>query len=233
MKTRVLLVDDDPQVLHALRFGLLALDYELLTAECGATGLESAARLAPDLVVAELALRDMDGTALVTRLRNSSKAAILVLSARCEPTDVVAALDAGADSFMAKPFEPEVLMARLRALRRRAEPAPADEPSVLIGHFSIDLAAKQVTKRADAPQTAPQHLHLTKTEWAILEILVRNPGKLVEGKDLLRHVWGPSRTPGLGHLRFHLAKLRKKLEPEPSHPVQLITEPGVGYLFQP
>lgn len=233
MKTRVLVVDGDPQVLRALRVGLSALDYELLAAGDGATGMDMAARQLPDLVILELALPDMDGTEVIAGLRAWSKAAILVLSERCEPADAVAALDAGADGFVSKPFEPAVLAARLRALKRRSEPAPADEPAVLIGHFSIDLSAKTVTKRADAPDEAPGQLHLTKTEWAILEILVHNPGRLVAGRDLLQHVWGPTGTPGLGHLRFHLAKLRKKLEPEPSHPRQLITEPGSGYLFQP
>lgn len=233
MTTRILVVDDDPQAQQALRVSLSAPDYELLTAAGGAIGLEMAARHLPDLVVLELALPDMDGAEVIAGLRGWSKAAILVLSRRCEATDVVEALDAGADSFMPKPFDPDVLTARLRALQRRAEPARADEPSVLIGYFSIDLSAKTVTKRADAPQAAPQQMHLTKTEWAILEILIRNPGRLVAGKDLLQHVWGSSGTPQLGHLRFHLAKLRKKLEPDPSRPRQLITEPGVGYLFQP
>ena len=233
MKTRVLVVDGDPKVLRALRVGLSALDYELLTAGDGVTGMDVAARCLPDLVILELALPDVDGTEVIAGLRTWLRAPILVLSERCEPTDAVAALDAGADSFMAKPFEPAVLMARLRALKRRSEPVGADEPAVLIGHFSIDLAAKTVTKRADAPHAAPGQLHLTKTEWAILEILVRSPGKLVAGEDLLQRVWGPTGTTGLGHLRFHLAKLRKKLEPEPSQPRQLITEPGSGYLFQP
>jgi len=233
MTTRVLVIDEDPQAHHALRISLLAHDYDLLTVTDGASGLDMAARHLPDLVVLELDLPDMDGTDVIAGLRGRSNAVILALSGRCEAADVVKALDAGADSFMAKPFDPDVLTARLRALQRRAEPAPADEPSVLIGHFSIDLSAKTVIRRADAPQRAPQRMHLTKTEWAILEILVRNPGRPVAGKDLLRRVWGPDGTPQLGRLRFHLAKLRKKLEPEPSHPHQLITEPGVGYVFQP
>lgn len=231
--TRVLVVDDDPRVQHALGSSLSARGYELLTATDGASGLDMAAQLLPDLVILEFTLPDMEGTDVIAGLQGWSKAPVLVLSGRCDAADVVEVLDAGADSFMAKPFDPDVLIARLRALQRRAEPVRADEPSVLIGHFSIDLSAKTATKRADAPQQAPRQMHLTKTEWAILEVLVRNPGRLVAGKDLLQHVWGPSDTPNLGHLRFHLAKLRKKLEPEPSHPRQLITEPGVGYLFQP
>nr|WP_307846147.1 response regulator transcription factor [Actinospica durhamensis] len=227
------MVDGDPQVLHALRSGLSALDYELLTAADGAIGLEFAAQHPPDLVVLELALPDVDGTEIIRGLRYWSKAAILAMSARSDAVDIVGALDAGADGFMAKPFDPDVLIARLRALQRRSEPAHTDEASVLIGHFSIDLAAKTVTRRADAPCHVPQRIHLTRTEWAILEILARSPGKLVSGHDLLLHVWGPSGTSQPANLRFHLARLRKKLEPEPSCPRQLITAPGAGYLFQP
>jgi two-component system KDP operon response regulator KdpE len=155
MTTRVLTVDEDPQVHRALRAGLSAHDYELPAASDGASGLEMAARHVPDVVVAELALPDMDGIDLIAGLHGWSQAAILVLSKRCEADDVIEALDAGADSFMAKPFEPNVLTARRRALQRRTEPAQADQPSVLIGYFSIDLAAKAVTRRADPPGEAP------------------------------------------------------------------------------
>jgi two-component system, OmpR family, KDP operon response regulator KdpE len=125
-------------------------------------------------------------------------------------------------------------MARLRALQRRAESeSGADEPVVLIGHFSVDLSAKTVTRRPDAPADAPETVHLTKTEWAVLEVLVRNPGRLVSGKQLLQQVWGPAYESETNYLRFYLAKLRQKLEPEPSHPRQLLTEPGMGYRFQP
>jgi two-component system KDP operon response regulator KdpE len=134
---------------------------------------------------------------------------------------------------MTKPFSMDELMARLRALQRRAESDAADEPIVLIGHFSIDLAAKTVTRRPDAPADAPEAVHLTKTEWAVLEVLVRNPGRLVSGKQLLQQVWGPSYESETNYLRFYLAKLRQKLEPEPSHPRQLLTEPGMGYRYHP
>ena len=233
--TRVLVVDDEPELLRALRIMLEARQYEVVVAADGAAALDTAARHQPDVVILDLALPDMDGTEVLAGLRTWSKAPVLVLSGRCEPDDMVDALDAGADDYMTKPFIPEVLLARLRALQRRAAEAEAlgDEPVVLIGHYGVDFAAKTVTKRGDAPRELAQEIHLTRTEWAILEVLVRNPGRLVPGHQLHQQVWGPARQTQASHLRFHLARLRQKLEPEPSHPRQLITEPGMGYRFQP
>jgi two-component system KDP operon response regulator KdpE len=230
---RVLVVDDEPQLMRALRINLSARRYEVVVAADGAAALEAAARHVPDLVVLDLGLPDMDGTEVIAGLRGWTKVPILVLSGRTDAADKVDALDAGADDYMTKPFSMDELMARLRALQRRAESDAADEPIVLIGHFSVDLAAKTVTRRPDAPADAPEAVHLTKTEWAVLEVLVRNPGRLVSGKQLLQQVWGPSYESETNYLRFYLAKLRQKLEPEPSHPRQLLTEPGMGYRYHP
>ena len=233
---RVLVVDDEPQLMRALRINLTARRYEVVVAADGAAALEAAARHVPDLVVLDLGLPDMDGTDVIAGLRGWTKIPILVLSGRTDASDKVAALDAGADDYVTKPFSMDELMARLRALQRRAEAdaaASASEPTVLIGHFSVDLAAKSVHKRADAPADAPESVHLTKTEWAVLEILVRNPGRLMPGKQILQQVWGPNYESETNYLRFYIAKLRQKLEPVPSHPRQLVTEPGMGYRFQP
>jgi two-component system KDP operon response regulator KdpE len=231
---RVLVVDDEPQLMRALRINLSARRYEVVVAADGASALEAAARHLPDLVILDLGLPDMDGTEVIAGLRGWTKVPILVLSGRADAADKVDALDAGADDYVTKPFSMEELMARLRALQRRAETdSGADEPIVLIGHFSVDLSAKTVTKLPDAPPEGPEAVHLTKTEWAVLEVLVRNPGRLVSGKQLLQQVWGPAYESETNYLRFYLAKLRQKLEPEPSHPRQLLTEPGMGYRFQP
>jgi two-component system KDP operon response regulator KdpE len=231
---RVLVVDDEPQLLRALRINLSARRYEVVVAADGAAALEAAARHLPDLVILDLGLPDMDGAEVIAGLRGWTKVPILVLSGRADAADKVDALDAGADDYVTKPFSMEELMARLRALQRRAEAdGAADEPIVLIGHFSVDLAAKTVSRRPDAPREAPETVHLTKTEWAVLEVLVRNPGRLVSGKQLLQQVWGPAYQSETNYLRFYLARLRQKLEPEPSRPTQLLTEPGMGYRFQP
>jgi two-component system KDP operon response regulator KdpE len=231
---RVLVVDDEPQLLRALRINLSARRYEVVVAADGASALEAAARHLPDLVVLDLGLPDMDGAEVIAGLRGWTKVPILVLSGRADASDKVDALDAGADDYVTKPFSMEELMARLRALQRRVESeSGTDEPIVPIGNFTVDLSAKTVTRSPDAPADTPETVHLTKTEWAVLEVLVRNPGRLVSGKQLLQQVWGPAYQSETNYLRFYLAKLRQKLEPEPSHPRQLLTEPGMGYRFEP
>jgi len=231
---RVLVVDDEPQLLRAMRINLAARRYEVVVAQDGATALDAAARHLPDVVVLDLGLPDMDGTDVIAGLRGWTKVPILVLSGRTDAADKVDALDVGADDYVTKPFSMDELLARLRALIRRAEPDAPDDPAVAIGHYTVDLAAKTVTRRPDAPaDAAPEQVHLTKTEWAVLEVLVRNPGRLVSGKQLLQQVWGPAYRSETNYLRFYLAKLRQKLEPEPSHPRHLLTEPGMGYRFQP
>ncbi|MGH3417273.1 MAG: response regulator [Actinocrinis sp.] len=230
---RVLVVDDEPQLLRAMRINLSARRYEVATAVDGASALDAAARHLPDVVVLDLGLPDMDGTDVIAGLRGWTKVPILVLSGRVDAADKVDALDAGADDYVTKPFSMDELTARLRALIRRAEPEAAEGPAVTLGNFTVDLAAKTVRRRDGAPEQTPEQVHLTKTEWAVLEVLVRNPGRLVSGTQLLQQVWGPAYRSETNYLRFYLAKLRQKLEPEPAHPRQLLTEPGMGYRFQP
>jgi two-component system KDP operon response regulator KdpE len=230
---RVLVVDDEPQLLRAMRINLAARRYEVVVARDGAGALDAAARHAPDLVVLDLGLPDMDGTEVIAGLRGWTNVPILVLSGRSDAADKVDALDAGADDYVTKPFSMDELTARLRALIRRAEPGAAEDPVAVVGGYDVDFAAKSVTRRPAAPADVPEKVHLTKTEWAVLEVLVRNPGRLVTGRQLLQQVWGPSYQSETNYLRFYLAKLRQKLEPEPSRPRHLLTEPGMGYRYQP
>jgi two-component system KDP operon response regulator KdpE len=224
--TRVLVVDDDPQLVRALRINLTARRYEVHTAPDATTALAVASRPPPDAVVLDLGLPGLDGIAVIEGLRGWSRAPIIVLSARHTEQAKVAALDAGADDYVTKPFGMDELLARLRAALRRATPADEGTSVVTTGAFTIDLAAKTVT--ADGAE-----LRLTPTEWQLLEILVRNSGKLVGQKQLLHDIWGPAYESETGYLRVHLANLRRKLEPEPGKPRYLITEPGIGYRFTP
>ena len=221
--TRVLIVDDDRQLLRALRVNLAARRYEVSTATDATTALTAASRTPPDLVVLDLGLPDLDGIAVVEGLRGWTSVPIIVLSARHTERAKVDALDAGADDYVTKPFGMDELLARMRAALRRASPTD-DEPVVTTEAFSVDLAARRVT-------TAAGEVRLTPTEWHLLEILVRHPGKLVGQKHLLREIWGPAYETETNYLRVHMANLRRKLEPEPGRPRHLVTEPGVGYRF--
>ena len=224
--TRVLVVDDEPQLLRALRINLRVRGYEVDTAATGGQALETAGRHPPDLVILDLGLPDLDGVEVIGGLRGWTSAPIIVLSGRADSTDKVEALDAGADDYVTKPFGMDELLARMRAAARRA--APAEEaPQVSLGGLVVDLAAKRVI-RQDGPD-----IRLTPTEWQLLEILVRNTGRLVTQKQLLREVWGPSYETESNYLRVYLAQLRRKLEPEPSRPRYLLTESGMGYRFTP
>jgi two-component system KDP operon response regulator KdpE len=223
--TRVLVVDDDPVLARALAINLRARHLEVETAADGATALRRAAAAPPDLVVLDLGLPDMDGVDVVAGLRGWTSVPIVVLSARDSQSAKVDALDAGADDYVTKPFGMDELLARIRAALRRAAPQPA-EPVVTTDAFTVDLAARRVL-REGAP------VRLTPTEWHVLEVLVRNPGKLVTQAQLLREVWGPAYETETSYLRVYLAQLRRKLEPIPSHPRHLLTEPGVGYRFEP
>jgi two-component system KDP operon response regulator KdpE len=225
--TRVLVVDDEPQIVRALRINLTARGYEVLTAHNGTTALSVAAEGKPDVVILDLGLPDLDGNEVIAGLRGWTTVPILVLSARTDSADKVAALDAGADDYVTKPFGMAVLLARLRAaIRRSTTSNTAGEDAVITtASFTIDLAAKKVHKNG-------QEVHLTPTEWGLLEILARNPGKLVGQKHLLQEVWGPAYAKESHYLRVYLAQLRRKLEPEPSHPKHLLTEPGMGYRFE-
>jgi two-component system KDP operon response regulator KdpE len=223
--TRVLIVDDDMQLLSALRINLRARRYDVDTATDGATALASAARQPPDLVILDLGLPDIDGVDVVHGLRGWCPAPIIVLSARETQTDKVAALDAGADDYVTKPFGMDELLARVRASLRR--PVQVDtSPVVETDGFTVDLAAKRVTRDAT-------DIRLTPTEWQLLEILVRHPGKLISQRDLLHQVWGPAYETETNYLRVYIAQLRRKLEPDPTKPRHLLTEPGIGYRFQP
>jgi len=224
--TRVLIVDDEPGLRQALAINLRARGYEVDLAATATAALTLAARHPPDAVVLDLGLPDMDGGAVIDGLRGWTRAPIIVLSARTTQSDKVDALDAGADDYVTKPFGMDELLARLRAAVRRAAPAP-DEPVVATADFTVDLAAKQVV-RSDGSA-----VRLTPTEWQVLEILVRNSGRLVTQKQLLREVWGPTYETESNYLRVYLAQLRRKLEPEPSRPRYLLTESGMGYRFTP
>ncbi|MFG2485202.1 MULTISPECIES: response regulator [Streptomyces] len=226
--TRVLVVEDEPQIVRALVINLKARRYEVDAAADGATALELAAARHPDVVVLDLGLPDMDGVEVIKGLRGWTRVPILVLSARHSSDEKVEALDAGADDYVTKPFGMDELLARLRAAVRRAEPAAGsgeDEVIVETADFTVDLAAKKAVREG-------RDVRLTPTEWHLLEVLVRNRGKLVSQKQLLQEVWGPSYGTETNYLRVYMAQLRRKLEADPSHPRHFITEPGMGYRFE-
>ena len=227
VKTVVLVIDDEPQILRALRINLSVRGYDVVTAATGAAALHAAAERRPDVVILDLGLPDMSGIEVLEGLRGWMRAPVIVLSARTDPTQKVEALDAGADDYVTKPFSMDEFLARLRAAVRRGAAAASDaaEPVVHTATFSVDLTAKSVTRQG-------AKVHLTPTEWGMLEILVRNPGKLVGQEELLKEVWGPSHANQSHYLRVYLAQLRRKLEDDPSHPKHLITEAGMGYRFQ-
>ncbi len=265
--TRVLVVDDEPQILRALRINLRVRDYDVHVAATGAEALEVAGRYPPDLVILDLGLPDLDGVEVIQGLRGWTKAPIIVLSGRADSVDKVEALDAGADDYITKPFGVEELLARMRAAVRRTG-AVEDLPRIQLGHLVVDLAAKRVTRQAAVPAGggdqagadlagadlagadlagaaggppagaggAPAQaddIRLTPTEWHLLEVLLRNPGKLLSRNQLLTEVWGPGYADATGNLRLYMAQLRRKLEPDPARPRWLITEPGMGYRYQP
>jgi len=228
--TRVLVVDDEPQLLRALRINLSARGYDVETAATAVAALDLAASKRPDIVILDLGLPDLDGGEVIAGLRGWSSVPILVLSGRTDSADKVDALDAGADDYLTKPFAMDELLARLRALDRRA--VHADEVlQVQLGDIVVDLGAHQVLRNPGADDARP--IGLTPTEWAILEILLRHPGKLVSQQQLLTEVWGPGYRDETNYLRYHLAKLRRKLEVDTAHPRYLLTEAGMGYRYQP
>jgi two-component system KDP operon response regulator KdpE len=233
----VLVVDDEPQILRALRINLRVRHYDVQVAGTGAQALEVAARHPPDLVVLDLGLPDLDGVEVIQGLRGWTDAPIIVLSGRADSTDKVEALDAGADDYVTKPFNMEELLARMRAVSRRV-PAENDVPRVRIGDVVVDLAAKRVIRQpeggeGDQDGQAGPDIRLTPTEWHLLEVLLRHSGKLISQQQLLSEVWGPGYADATGNLRLYMAQLRRKLEPDPARPRWLLTEPGMGYRFQP
>jgi two-component system, OmpR family, KDP operon response regulator KdpE len=223
--TRVLVIDDEPSILRALRINLTARNYEVSTASDGASGLAAVSKERPDVLILDLGLPDMDGTEVIHGVRGWTSTPIIVLSVWGQEHQKVAALDAGADDYVTKPFGMDELLARLRAAVRRAAPAP-DEPVVTTPDFTVDLAAKRVTRDGTGD------VRLTPTEWQLLEVLVRNRGRLVTQRQLLQEVWGPAYGSESNYLRVYVAQLRRKLEPEPSRPRYLLTDPGMGYRFQ-
>jgi two-component system KDP operon response regulator KdpE len=227
--TTVLVVDDEPQILRALAINLRARHYTVVTAATGADALALAGRHNPDLVVLDLGLPDLDGVEVVRGLRGWTAAPIVILSGRSDSIDKVEALDAGADDYVTKPFSVDELLARLRAVTRRSTPSDA-LPVVRLGSTTVDLPAHRVT--ADDEGQA-RDVRLTPTEWHLLEVLLRHPGKLLTRRQLLAEVWGPGYENADGNLRVYMAQLRRKLEPDPARPRYLLNEPGLGYRFEP
>ncbi len=222
--SRVLVVDDEPQILRALGANLKARGYTADLAPTGEAALELATRHPPDAVILDLGLPGIGGLEVIEGLRGWTQVPIIVLSVRGEEADKVRALDAGADDYVTKPFAMGELLARLRAALRRLAPEGV-AAIVETAAFTIDLAAKRA-------ETAAGPVRLTPTEWHIVEMLVRHEGKLVSQRQLLQEVWGPRYERETNYLRGFLAQIRRKLEPEPSHPRYFITEPGVGYRFE-
>ena len=219
----VLIVDDEVQILRALQINLNARGYSTVTAFTGQGALEQAAQHPVDVVILDLGLPDLDGVEVIRRLRRWSDVPVVVLSARHGSDDKIQALDAGADDYVTKPFGMDELLARLRAALRRG--TSGDVPVVETEDFTVNLAARQVTRRGVA-------VRLTPTEWNILELLARNSGALVTHEQLLTQVWGPAYAGETAYLRVYLAQLRRKLEADPANPRHLLTETGLGYRFQ-
>jgi two-component system KDP operon response regulator KdpE len=224
--THILVVDDDAGLARALAINLRAHGYDVETALDGRTALTAAGARPPDLIVLDLGLPDLDGVEVVSGLRGWSTSPILVLSARNSQDQKVAALDAGADDYVTKPFGMDELLARVRAALRRASPGDPEQAVVVTESFTVDLPAHRVT-------TGAGEVRLTPTEWHLLEVLVRHPGQLVTQRQLLQEVWGPAYGTETNYLRVYLSQLRRKLEADPTHPRHIITEAGVGYRFEP
>ena len=233
---RILVVEDQPQLLRALSINLRARQYEVLTAATGRDALAVAAATPPDAMILDLGLPDVDGTEVIVAFRGWSQAPIIVLSGRTSPGDKIGALDAGADDYVTKPFAMGELLARLRAALRRDEVSGGGAGAVArIGRWAIDLSAHTIRPSEDVrtdPADSPAS-RLTPTEWRILGILLRRPEQLVSSAQLLAGVWGPGFENRTNYLRFHMARLRRKLEDDPSRPQHLLTEPGMGYRYQP
>ncbi|TCO54891.1 response regulator [Actinocrispum wychmicini] len=226
--TRILVVEDETQIATALRINLVARGYQVITVHDGRSALTAAADSAPDAVLLDLILPDIDGTQVITALRGWTHIPIIVLSARTDASSKIGALDAGADDYVTKPFGMDELMARVRAALRRANAGQHVEEDLVVDteSFTVNLAAKKIRRGST-------EVHLTPTEWAILEMLIRHQGRLVTQRQLLEAVWGPDHVHHAHYLRVYVGQLRKKLEENPAEPRHFITEPGTGYRFQP
>ena len=222
---RILIADDDPQLLRALRITLTAKGYQVVTASDGAAAISAAVEQQPDVFLLDLGMPGLDGMQVIHAIRGWSDAPILVVSGRAGAGDKVDALDAGADDYVTKPFSVEELLARIRALTRRI-PQQSATPIVALGEVTIDLAARSVSADTDDHR---RQIRLTPTEWQVLELLVRNEGRLVTRLDLLTSIWGTEHAKDTGYLRLYMSQLRKKLEPDPAAPRYLLTDPGMGY----
>jgi len=242
----ILIVEDEAELVRALRINLRARQYEVVTARTGREALALAASHPPDAIILDLGLPDIDGTEVIVELRRWCRAPIIVLSGRTSPGDKIGALDVGADDYVTKPFAMAELLARLRAALRRDEgEVGQNQPrQAAIGRWLVDLTAHQVRRAAaggaatddaatDDAGSDRATLRLTPTEWRILEILLRRPGQLVGSAQILTGVWGPGFEQRTNYLRFHMARLRRKLEDNPARPRHLLTEPGMGYRYQP
>ncbi|MFC1401892.1 MULTISPECIES: response regulator [Streptacidiphilus] len=227
--TRILVVDDEPQLLRALQINLQARQYDVTTAADGTVALDETARARPDAIILDLGLPGLDGLQVIAALRVWSSVPVIVLSGRSGADEKVAALDAGADDYLTKPFAMNELLARLRAVLRRPSTEDPLTGTAVIGDFTVDLVGCTVSAHREG--TDP--VRLTRTEWRILTLLVQHPGRLVTGPQILHSVWGPGHEDKNNYLRVYLAGLRRKLERDPAHPRHLRTEPGMGYRFDP
>lgn len=222
---KILIADDDPQILRALRITLTAKGYQIFTAADGAQAITAAIDHHPDIFLIDLGMPELDGIEVIHGIRGWSQAPILVVSGRAGAADKVEALDAGADDYITKPFAVEELLARIRALTRRV-PQEDATPVVHLGNVTIDLAAHSVTRDTSDGQ---KQIRLTPTEWQFIDILIRNAGKLVTRQTILTTIWGTEHAEDTGYLRLYISQLRRKLEEDPSNPAHLLTEPGMGY----
>lgn len=218
----VLVIDDEPQILRALRTILTEHKFRVTTASTGEEGLALAAAQPPDVVILDLGLPDLDGLAVIRRLREWSRVPIIVLSARGQERDKVAALDAGADDYVSKPFAVGELLARLRVALRHAATGESGEPTFAVGGLRVDQVKRQV-------QLDGKDVHLTPIEYRLLITLVKHAGRVLSQRHLLKEVWGPGHTDQAHYLRVYMGALRRKLEHDPARPRYLLTEPGVGY----
>lgn len=226
---KILIADDDPQILRALRVTLTARGYQVVTAADGVEAINLAIAHHPQIYVLDLGMPELDGVEVIQGLRGWTQAPILVVSGRTGAGDKVEALDAGADDYVTKPFSIDELLARLRALTRRI-PNQESQPVVVMADITIDLTAKSLSR---VTAKGPELIRLTPTEWSVLDLLVRNAGKLVTRRTLLRDIWGSEHITDSGYLRLYISQLRKKIEPDPQHPRYLLTEAGMGYRFVP
>jgi two-component system, OmpR family, KDP operon response regulator KdpE len=218
----VVLIEDEPQIRRFLRATLGTQGYRLFEATSGADGLVDAASRQPDVIILDLGLPDMDGLEVIRRLREWTHTPIIVLSARGQERDKVAALDAGADDYVSKPFAAGELMARLRVALRHAAAGESGEPTFTVGTLRVDQVKRQV-------QVNGKEIHLTPIEYRLLTVLVRHAGRVLSQRQLLKEVWGPNQVEQAHYLRVYMAQLRRKLEADPARPRYLLTEPGVGY----